>query len=48
MIELKTKEGLDKLKVYAVDLVISATEKVIREKVDAAKDRKLIEESLKF
>jgi F-type H+-transporting ATPase subunit b len=45
-IEMEKAKTMDELKTNAVHLVINATEKVLREKVDSAKDAKMIEESL--
>ena len=46
VVELEKAKTLEELKKQAVGLVIMTAEKVIREKLDASKDAKMIEESL--
>jgi F-type H+-transporting ATPase subunit b len=46
IVELEKEKASMELKAKAVNLILAATEKVLREKLDAQKDAKLIEESL--
>jgi F-type H+-transporting ATPase subunit b len=46
LIEMEKAKTAQELKGMAVNLIVNATEKVLREKLDADRDRKLINESL--
>lgn len=46
LVEMEKAKTSQELKANAVNMIIAATEKVLREKVDPARDAKLIEESL--
>lgn len=47
LVEMEKAKTAQELKTMAVNLIVSATEKVLREKLDPTKDSKFIEESLK-
>lgn len=47
VVELEKSKAAQELKVQAVDLIIQTAEKVLKEKIDLARDQKLIEDSLK-
>jgi len=47
IVEMDKAKTAQELKAMAIGMVVSATEKVLREKVDPSKDSKMIEESLK-
>ena len=46
LIEMEKAKTMDELKTQAVHLVIKTAEKVLREKIDPAKDARMIEETL--
>jgi F-type H+-transporting ATPase subunit b len=46
LVEMEKSKTLEELKGSAVKLIVMAAEKILREKVDPAKDARLIEESL--
>jgi len=46
LIEMEKTKTMEDLKAQAVSLIVKTAEKVIREKMDSAKDAKMIEESL--
>ncbi len=46
-VEMEKAKTAQELKTLAVDMVVAATEKILRKKVDAKEDLALIEESLK-
>ncbi|MCC7197322.1 F0F1 ATP synthase subunit B [Candidatus Peregrinibacteria bacterium] len=47
LIDMEKDKVAQELKAKAVNLIVGATEKILREKLDASKDAKLIEENLK-
>jgi F0F1-type ATP synthase membrane subunit b/b' len=47
LIEMEKTKTSQELKALAVNMVVAATEKILREKMDPSKDSRMIEESLK-
>lgn len=47
LVEMEKEKVLQEVKQRAVSLVVSATEKLLREKIDAEKDAKIIEQSIR-